>query len=167
VVKCLSFLVAAASMCLVSAAAGQTDSTVADAEAAIRAEYAAWNAADVDVLASGDTWATGFGFRSAAPRGVTPPDPHELRAGLERLFSSLEYFRLVIEELHLQDHGDVVVVWGIHTEDFKHVGRDAEFVRVRFSQTMLRQEGGGYRTILSHRDIQPFGADGRYVVGRE
>ena len=78
-------------------------------------------------------------------------------------FASLEYYDLELEEMHTAVYEDVVVAWGFHTEEFQHRGRDPESYRVRFSMTMLREDDGSLRTILSHRDIQPFGEQGRYV----
>ena len=68
-----------------------------------------------------------------------------------------------LDEFHTATYGDVVVAWGFFTEDFKHHGRDPEVVKVRFSSTMMRGDDGRLKMIPAHRDIQPFGADGRYI----
>ena len=143
-------------------ALGQSADLEDRAEAVIRAAYEAWNDADVSALASGSGWATGFGFRTEAPRGVEAPPPGYLAAALNQFFESLEYYRVTIDELNLSSHGDVVMAWGFHTEDFKHHGREPEVIRVRFSTTMIL-ENGEFRSLLSHRDAQPFDAEGRYI----
>jgi hypothetical protein len=55
------------------------------------------------------------------------------------------------------------VAWGFHTEDFKQRGKPPEVHRVRFSFTAIAGEDGQLRQVLSHRDIQPFDDQGRYI----
>jgi hypothetical protein len=141
----------------------QDAAVAAEVEASYRAALAAWAAADVDAITSGGGSAAGFGFRSLAPRGVDDPEAPYARALLQAFFASFEYYNLELEEIHTAVYDHAVVSWGFHTEDFKHRGREPERYRVRFSMTLLREDDGRLRGVLSHRDIQPFGDEGRYV----
>ena len=144
--------------------AGAQSSTLgAQAEADFVASLAAWGAGDVEVIASSGGSAAGFGFRSIAARGAEAPEAGWNPELLKSFFDSLEYYELSSDEIHTAVHGDVVVAWGFFTESFRHRGGEPEVVRVRFSSTMMRGDDGRLRTILAHRDIQPFGADGRYI----
>jgi hypothetical protein len=134
-----------------------------EAEAFIRAGYAAWNEGDLEAISSRSRSRAGFGFRNVAARGTQDPEAGPSPGVLRSFFDSFEYFNVSIDEIHTAVYGDVVVAWGFHTEDFKHRGMDPEVVKVRFSSTVIRGENGQLRTILGHRDIQPFDAEGRYI----
>ena len=141
---------------------GQDDALRAEGEARFRTSLAAWSAGDIEAILSGST-RLGFGYRRLAPRGTSESDVEWSRDQLIRFFESLEYYRARVDEIHTAVHGDVVVVWGLFTEDFKHRGRDPEVYRVRFSSAMFREEGNQLRTVLNHRDIQTFDKRGRYL----
>lgn len=135
------------------------------AEAEIRKSYAAWNRGDqASIVESADGFTVGFGFRTLAPRGVDPPPRAAIERVVKAFFDSMEYYRVNIQELHTKAFGDVVVAWGFHTEDFRLRGKAPETVRVRFSST-LRKTPNGWQTLISHRDIQPFDKEGRYIPG--
>ncbi len=157
-------LVACLPILLPASTAGQVESLEAEAEALIRAAYAAWDAGNVDAIVDGAEGLTaGFGFRTLAPRGTQELPAAALKAGLQAFFDSLEYYDLAIDEIHLAQHDDVVVAWGFHTEDFQHRGSEPERVRVRFTATLKQTADGELRTILTHRDIQAFGDNDRYI----
>ena len=142
---------------------GQVEPLAAEVEARLRASFAAWSAGDIETITSGTGSATGFGFRSVAPRGAEDPAAGWSREVLSRFFGSIEYYNARLDEIHSAVHGDVVVAWGFFTEDFKHRGRDPEVYRIRFSGTWIRGQDGQLRSVLNHRDIQAFDTQGRYV----
>lgn len=143
-------------------AIGQDQALNEEAEALIRARYEAWNSGDQEAIVQNAGFTIGFGFRTLAPRGTEVVSPQRLAQAVRMFFESMEYYRLKLDELHTTVHGDVVVAWGFHTEDFKARGRNPEKVRVRFSLTMKKSQDG-FDTLLSHRDIQRFDAEGRYI----
>jgi len=97
----------------------------------------------------------GFGFRS-----------FQAREGAPDSVPSMEYWRVELDELHTSVVGDVGLVWGVHTEEFKVKGQAAEEVRVRFTNT-LRWNGQRWENLLYHRDAQVFGENGTYLKTRE
>jgi hypothetical protein len=144
----------------------QDDQLSSEVAAAMQAGLDEWNAGDIDALVSGNPTgspAGGFGYRSMAPRGIQDPVAGQLRSALTQFFDSVEYYRATVEEVHAREYENVVVAWGFFTEDFKHHGRNSELYRIRFSTTLLRDDAGQLRTIMSHRDIQPFDERGGYL----
>lgn len=53
------------------------------------------------------------------------------------------------------------MAWGSYIEEFQEKGGPPERAHARFSQVM-RKDDAGWRILTFHRDIQPFGEDGRY-----
>ena len=111
-----------------------------DAEAHIRARYEAWDSGDLEAIGQSAGFATGFGFRTLAPRGTTPVSRQDWVQRVSRFFESMEYYHLTLDEFHSAVHDDVVVAWGFHTEDFKVRGKSPEKVRVRFSVTIKKSQ---------------------------
>lgn len=145
------------------AGAQHTDSLTRELGARMRAEFALWSAGDIDAIVSRGESVAGFGYRSRAARGV-PGSPRSWTPEvLKPFFDSLEYYNLELNTLYAEAHGDVIIAWGFFTEDFKRRGHDAERYLIRFTDTLLRKEDGTLASILNHRDIQPFGDDGRYL----
>lgn len=144
-------------------AAGSLDAqapTAAEVEARTRASFAAWNSGDpARIVAASGMGGVGFGYRTEAARPA--PSPEALLAVIEAFFASMEYFRIVGEEIHTAVDGDVGLAWGTFTEQFQVRGREPEEVRVRFTST-VRKGPDGWRQLLAHRDVQRF-VDGRYV----
>ena len=121
-----------------------------------------WNAWDVDAILSNDAFAggaQGFGFRTRDARIDVPLD--EQREILTAWYASLDRYRIVDTEVHGRIDGDLAVVWGFYTEDFKPKGAPAERVRVRFSNVMHRQDGR-WVSYWNHRDAQDFDEHGIY-----
>ena len=133
-----------------------------DAEAYIRTLYEAWDSGDQKTIVQIADIPVGFGFRTLAPRGTTPVSRQDWVQRVSRFFESMEYYHLTLDEFHSAVHDDVVVAWGFHTEDFKVRGKSPEKVRVRFSVTIKKSQDG-WDTLLVHRDIQRFDAEGRYI----
>lgn len=157
----LAFALAGGS--LPTSATAQESDLAAAMEEAYRLGLEAWANADIDLIASGQGSAVGFGFRTLAPRGVDDATAGYPRPLLEAFFASMDYYNLRLDEIHTSVHGNVGVAWGFHTEEFRHRGRESEAYRVRFSFTVIRGEDGALTQLISHRDIQPFGDDGRYI----
>jgi ketosteroid isomerase-like protein len=163
-VKKLGFQFAIVILAVLSASNGSAQSATVQqqAEAWIRKDYAAWNQGDQAAIVKNAGFTVGFGFRTLAPRGVDPIPPEELKRIVKAFFDSMEYYHIKLHELHTKAYGDVVVAWGFHTEDFRIRGKPPEVVRVRFTAT-LRKTPNGWQTLISHRDIQPFDKQGRYI----
>ena len=102
----------------------------------------------------------GFGFRTWAARQAAPNANTD--EGIQSFASIMDYFTIKLEEVHTAVVGDVGLVWGVHTEDFKMKGQPPETVRVRFTNT-LRWDGNRWKNLLYHRDAQNFDEKGRYV----
>jgi hypothetical protein len=102
----------------------------------------------------------GFGFRTFSARRATPGASTD--RGIESFAALMDYFDIELVELHTRVDGDIGLVWGVHTEDFRLKGRSPERIRVRFTNT-LRWDGTGWRNLLYHRDAQPFDTAGWYV----
>jgi hypothetical protein len=126
----------------------------------VRELYGAWASGDPAKVAAIDDTAPGFGYRQRSARSVRTPSAY--LESLKAFFGSLNYYRISIDELQTDVTGDVGLAWGVHTEEFQVKGRRAEKVRVRFTMT-FRYEGQRWRTLLYHRDIQPFDKDGTYI----
>ena len=97
----------------------------------------------------------GYGFRTFRAREATPDS-----------VPVMEYWRVVLNELHTSMAGEIGLAWGVHTEEFKVQGEQPESVRVRFTNT-LRWDGQRWENLLYHRDAQVFGENGTYVKARE
>jgi hypothetical protein len=122
----------------------------------------AWNTQDVAAISTAG-FTVGFGFRTYAPRSGEALPPAAATQLLERFFDSLDYYRIIPDETNIVIDGDIALVWGYHIEEFKHKGLQEERVRVRSSSTLKRVGDGQWKTLLSHRDIQPFDENGRYI----
>jgi len=144
--------------------------TASDVEQAVRTLFAAWNSGDPMRFAELDlqTTGSGFGYRNRAPRaGGRSQEERLLR--LRAFFSSKDYFRIELDEIHTAVDGDVGLAWGFFTEDFQVRGQEPEKVQVRFTFT-LKRDADGWRNLLYHRDVQPFDEEGSYIptpVARE
>jgi len=90
----------------------------------------------------------GYGFRTFEAREGTPDS-----------VPSMEYWRVMLDEVHTSVVGDIGLAWGVHTEEFKVEGGVPESVRVRFTNT-LRWNGRRWENLLYHRDAQLFEEDG-------
>jgi ketosteroid isomerase-like protein len=145
---------------LVSSATAQSP-TVADVEQRVRAEFAAWNTQDTTAIVEMGLGGTGFGYRTRAGRGV-PGTKAAAMAGVRAFFAAVEYFRVSLDELHASVEGDIGIARGFYTEEFQMRGRAPEVVRARFSVAM-RRAGDEWRTLLYHRDAQPFDEQGWYI----
>lgn len=141
------------------------DITPTDVEQEYRAAISAWNARDVVKImdTAGASGGFGFGFRTRAFRDASELKENEM-AMIRRFLSSLEYFRITLDEVHAAVDGDVGFAWGFQTEEFQVQGRPPEKVRVRFTTT-LKREAGRWRQLLHHRDAQPFDDGGNYIPG--
>jgi len=148
---------------LADSATAQEASLATAMEESYRLGLEAWANADVERIAAGEGSAVGFGFRTLEPRGVGDATAAFPRPLLQAFFNSMEYYRLRLDEIHTLVHGNVGVAWGFHTEEFQRRGMEPESYRVRFSFTVVREEDGTLRYLMSHRDIQPFDDSGRYI----
>jgi hypothetical protein len=134
--------------------------TAADVEKLVRAENDIWNTNDPVRIAESDLGGVGFGFRSRDPR--TPADKNSLLAIAKGFFSTVVYYHGTIEEVHTAIDGDIGIAWGVWTERFQVRGRKPEAVRVRFTAT-YKHDSKGWRSLLYHRDAQPFDDRGQYI----
>ncbi len=142
---------------------GQSEGPTADGlEADIRAGLAAWSSADISTIAAGASFARGFGFRTRAARTRESLPPESVPRILTAFFDNMDYYRITLDELHVELDGDVGLAWGFFTEDFKQRNQGPEVIRVRFTDTQ-RWDGNAWRPLLAHRDIQHFGDDDRYI----
>ena len=99
----------------------------------------------------------GYGFRTFQAREAPPPQTSIPR---------MEYWRVTLDELHTSVIGNIGLVWGVHTEEFKVEGQSPETVRVRFTNT-LTWNGQRWENLLYHRDAQVFGENGNYLKVQE
>ena len=74
----------------------------------------------------------------------------------------MEVWEVTLDELHTDVVGEIGLVWGAYTEEFKINGEPPEILRVRFTNT-LRWNGQGWENLLYHRDAQLFDEDGAYI----
>lgn len=130
--------------------------------AQLEADVEAWNTADIENINS-DSFSIGYGFRSYLPRTTATRSPEADRALLKGFLDSLESYRIIPIERNITIEGEIALVWGSHIEEIKHIGRPRERVTVRNSATYKRNSDGTWQALLSHRDIQKFGDDGRYI----
>jgi ketosteroid isomerase-like protein len=134
--------------------------TPADVEKAVRAEFRAYETRDIETLAEKFNPERGYGFRT---RDIRPAISRaEFAETLKRFYAAYESYGVRLERVDAAVYGDVAVAWGVYVEEFKLRGREPQVVRVRFSETMKREEGG-WRMIMGHRDAQPFDVQGRYI----
>jgi len=124
-------------------------------------QYDAWNRGDLASINLG--WARGFGFRSAAARTRSSLPKQQARELLGRFFKRMERYRIEPGELHVEIVGDIGLVWGFHIEDFQISGKSPERIRVRTSSTYRWTKDGTWETLLTHRDIQSFDGNARYI----
>ena len=130
----------------------------------VREVQSGWISGDpeaIERLARAERSAIGFGFRDAAARDHRTIGVAGFQAGFSQFLAGMDYYRFEFDELETAVDGEIGLAWGFFTEDFKVKGREPEKARVRFSLVAMR-EVDGWRSLLSHRDIQPFDADGRY-----
>lgn len=103
----------------------------------------------------------GYGFRTFQARGDTSSSTSDQTP--QAVLASMEHWRVTLDELHTSVVGEIGLVWGVYTEEFKAKGQAPETVRVRFTNT-LRWDGQEWANLLYHRDAQVFGENGGYVV---
>lgn len=146
---------------LACATPGHAQSARADSlEAWMRRGYALGNPGAAAVWREIGWNGVGFGFRSFAARKPMADDA--AAQSIQGFGASMEYYRIALNELHVEVHGDIGLAWGVHTEEFKVKDQPAESVRVRFTNT-LRWDGSTWRNLLYHRDAQPFDEKGVYI----
>ena len=139
-------------------------------ESEVRATYdefiRAYDEADINAIAKYRlAFEPGFGFRTFASRAIAlkPLSEHQLKELMEPFFKQMEYYNLWIEEIHVEVHENVGIAWGTHIEEFQITGEEPTKIRVRFSQSVMRNSDGEIHTLLCHRDIQEFDEDGKYI----
>lgn len=135
--------------------------TKADVAEAVHRWCRAWDTQDLHAIVAMEAQAGGFGFRPLARRDHTAMSAEAHLQAMERFFSQMAYFHLHVEDLQTAVAGDLGFAWGAYVEEFQEQGRPPERARVRFSK-VLTQGAHGWQVLLYHRDIQPFGDDGRY-----
>jgi|GEM_PF-2446691 len=159
-----SFAGIALTVCLLVLTSCRPSQTQAPApeslEPHVRSLYAAWSSRDGTEVARLDPSAPGFGFRVRDARALRSPPEYD--ESLKTFFATLDNYRLSVDELRTDVIGDIGLAWGVHTEEFQVKGQPPEKVLVRFTMT-FKYEDSSWRTLLYHRDIQPFGDDGRYI----
>lgn len=129
---------------------------------AVRDWIEAFNRQDLAHACAVDSQGVGYGYRTIGARDMSS-------LGLERsikllgdFFARCDFFRTTLEQVETAVAGeDLGLAWGVFIEDFQETGRPPERARVRFSQAM-RKTADGWKILMFHRDIQPFGDDGRY-----
>jgi len=146
--------------------------TKEDVAEEMRRKFAVFDSGNVDAILQ-NAQGAGFGYRTAAVRsmpwaGVDARDVAARgvdvrRQAIKQFLDSMEYYHTKFEELYTSVEGDIGLAWGIFVEEFKVKGRPPEKARVRFTET-LKKEDVRWRTLLFHRDIQPFDEHGRYLT---
>jgi ketosteroid isomerase-like protein len=139
----------------------QMTTTPQEVAEAVRAWCAAWNSRDLKAILGFEARGGGFGFRPLARRDHAALGEAAYLETLQRFFDQMVYQRVELEDLQTSAMGDVGLAWGTYIETFQEKGQPPERARVRFSKVLTRH-ADGWRVLLYHRDIQPFGADGRY-----
>ena len=122
----------------------------------------AWNAGNVDGINT-DSFQIGFGFRTYAARISGALTPEIARAGLQAFLDSLDYYRIIPLESNITIDGNIALVWSYHVEEIEHKGQDRERVTVRGTATYKRDPDGTWKALLTHRDIQEYDENGRYI----
>ncbi|MGE0599137.1 MAG: ester cyclase [Dehalococcoidia bacterium] len=133
-----------------------------DVTVAVQAWIAAINEPDIAAICAMDATGYGFGYRTSAPRDMSSTSIDKYREFMRGFYDRHKGIVTTLEELQTAVDGDVGLAWGVYTEQFQIAGRPLERARVRFSQTMRRDQDGAWRFLLFHRDIQPFDDQGRY-----
>jgi ketosteroid isomerase-like protein len=135
--------------------------TSAEVEAQIRAVFETWKTLDPRSIADLYSGGVGFGYRTREAR-----PPYETKeAYLEALQSWLgrfEHYTITVEQIETTVDGDIGLAWGFYKEEFALRGREPEVIRGRFSE-VVRRDPSGWRTLLYHRDTQPFDSADRYI----
>lgn len=109
-----------------------------------------------------DAEGVGYGYRTIGARDMSSLGIEGNTRLLGDFFARCDSFRTTLEQVETAVTGeDLGLAWGVFVEDFQEKGRPPERARVRFSQVM-RKTADGWKILLFHRDIQPFGEDGRY-----
>lgn len=153
-----TLLTVALNITLVSPAKGQA-SRADSLESWIRRGYVLGTPESRETLRELGWSGVGFGFRSFAARGGANAG---FEQSIEQFGASMEYYRIRLDELQTKVDGDIGLAWGVHTEVFQVKGQAPESIRVRFTNTLLR-DGRAWRNLLYHRDAQAFDANGRYI----
>ena len=119
----------------------------------------AWSSKDIKAIVTGSASAKGgFGWRTFDWR-----DQPAKEETLQRFFDNMEYYTGEEPDIHTWSEGNIGLAWGTFTESFKQKGQTPEKARVRFTST-FKKDDKGWHELMSHRDIQSFGEDGRYPV---
>jgi ketosteroid isomerase-like protein len=134
--------------------------TKEDVAEAVRAWCHAWHTRDVQSILAMEARAVGFGFRPFVWRAHVTRGEAQDRQALERFFSQLEVYSLVLEDFETAVTGDIGLAWGTFLEQWQEQGQPPEQACVRFSK-VLTKGAQGWQVLLYHRDIQPFADDGR------
>jgi hypothetical protein len=138
--------------------------TPAEVEKRTRAQFEIWNFLDPAKITALYTGGHGFGYRTRAARPPHPTKESYLK-DLQSWLKTLDYYRIVIDELHTAAEDNVGFAWGFYHEEFQARGREPEVHRGRFSEVMKR-DSDGWRTLFYHRDATPFDERGMYVPPR-
>ena len=150
---------------MVSFVASQTpgagEITASEVEQQVRASLAAWNTGDLDKIVDtpgiSNNHGIGFGWRS---RGARVGESREYQLETIRpFFATVEYYRIVDEEIHATVDGDVGFAWGFFTEEIQMPGEALQRVSVRFT-TVFKKDDGRLRQVFFHRDAQSFDDQG-------
>ena len=131
------------------------EATAASLEQWIRSGYEfAWEAGEPMREEVRGVWSelgsggVGYGFRT-----------FQAREGPPESVPAMEYWRVMLDELHVSVVGEIGLVWGVHVEQFQVEGGEPEDVRIRFTNA-LRWNGEGWKGLLYHRDAQVFEESG-------
>ena len=126
-----------------------------------RKEKLAWDSKDIDGIIEA-YGRFSFGYRISAWRDFENYTKEQLRSALENFYEDMEYLRRYDTELSTWSEGDIGLAWGFSMEECKHQGQPPERVRTRFTQ-VYRKVDGEWRMLVSHKDIQPFDEEGKYL----
>ena len=126
-----------------------------------RKEKLAWDSKDIDAIIEA-YGRFSFGYRTLVWRDLANYTKEQLRSALENFYKDMEYLRRYDTKLSTWSVGDIGLAWGFSMEECKHVGQPPERVRTRFTQ-VYKKEGGEWRMLVSHKDIQPFDEEGKYL----
>lgn len=128
---------------------------------AVREWASTFDSRDYERLWQFECESVGFGYRSTDARPMAGLGRELYLQVHDGFFSTFERYHLEFESLETAVVDGFGLAWGCYIEDFQHKGMAPERARVRFTQTMRKDESG-WKILLFHRDIQPFGEDGRY-----
>ena len=127
----------------------------------IREWCEAWSTRDARAVATMESRAVGFGFRTIAWQNFGALDQRDRVHMLEELFGGMDSYRAELEDVQSSVVDGIGLGWGVFIEEFQETGRPPERARVRFSMA-LTKGATGWQVLLFHRDIQPFDEQGRY-----